>query len=82
MRNLVEAAAARPQLAAAYLGLLRELLAAAYAEVGGHLDVPGWARGLEVQDALTDTGAVVGGFEFLERAPHAASGRRGARGEA
>jgi len=65
VRNLVEAAAARPPLAAAYLELLRELLVAAYAEVGGHLDVPGWARGLEVQDGLTDTGAVVGCFAFL-----------------
>ena len=65
VRNLVEVAAARPPLAAAYLGLLRELLIAAYAEVGGHLDVPGWARGLEVQDGLTDSGAVVGCFEFL-----------------
>ncbi len=65
VRNLVETAAARPRLATAYLGLLRELLAAAYAEVGRHLDVPGWARGLEVQDGLTDSGAVVGCFDFL-----------------
>jgi pyruvate,orthophosphate dikinase len=69
VRNLVRRAAARPALAAAYLALYRDTLAAGYRRVRDRLDVPAWA--LTQGEGLTDPGAVAGRFRFL-------AGRRGA----
>jgi pyruvate,orthophosphate dikinase len=63
VRNLVERAAARPALAAAYLELYRAMLAAGYERVRDHLDVPAWS--LSQGEHLTDPGAVAGHFAFL-----------------
>ena len=63
VRNLVERAAARPALAAAYLELYRAMLAAGYERVRDNLDVPAWS--LSQGEHLTDPGAVAGHFAFL-----------------
>ena len=65
LRNLVQRAAARPALAAAYLALYRALLLAGYGQVRVRLDVPRWAK--SQGKGLTDAAAVAERFAFLGR---------------
>ena len=65
LRNLVQRAAARPALAAAYLGLYRAVLLAGYGQARERLDVPRWAK--SQGKGLTDAAAVAERFAFLGR---------------
>ncbi len=64
VRNLVQRAADRPGLAAAYLSFYREVLGAGYERVRDGLDLPAWA--LSQGEHLTDPRAVAGRFPFLK----------------
>ena len=63
VRNLVQRAAGRPQLADGFFAMYRRMLAAGYRRIREHLDVPAWA--LTQGEGLTDPGAVAEQFRFL-----------------
>jgi pyruvate,orthophosphate dikinase len=63
LRTLVERAARRPALAAAYLELYRRVLLLGYRRLREHLDVPAWVATQTTE--LTDPAAIVERFDLL-----------------
>ncbi len=65
LRNLLQAAARRPKLAAAFSEMYRSLLLLGYERVAQRLLVPEWAVSEEAE--LTDRASVAAGFSNLSR---------------